>query len=162
MQIGTAEEHSQVASLARLARAMDSAIAVPGTSLRFGWDPVIGLIPGFGDAASAVISGYIIFRSAKLGASPLLLCRMLLNVLIDSLVGTIPLAGDLFDVGWKANIRNVTLLEAAITNRKLTPRSSKQTGRLFSLIIFTLTFLIVAGCMILGIAVIATLFRAIG
>lgn len=94
-----------------LARVLDSAFSIPGTRIRFGLDPILGLIPGGGDVAGAALSGYIVLIAARLGAPPAVLGRMLLNVLIDTVVGSVPLLGDLFDVAWKSNLRNVALLE---------------------------------------------------
>jgi hypothetical protein len=94
-----------------LARALDSAIRIPGTSIRFGLDSIVGLIPGAGDLVSSVLSGYIILTSARLGVPPALIIRMILNLGVDTLVGTVPLIGDVFDVGYRANLRNAALLE---------------------------------------------------
>jgi hypothetical protein len=94
-----------------LARLLDSAIGVPGTKLRFGLDPIIGLVPGLGDVAGAVLSGYIVLTGIRLGASRSVVARMIANVAIDTLVGSVPVLGDLFDVSWKSNQRNVALLE---------------------------------------------------
>jgi hypothetical protein len=94
-----------------VARLLDSAARVPGTSVRVGLDPLIGLVPGLGDVAGALLSGYIVFAGARLGAPPSVVWRMLLNVAIDTVVGSVPLLGDVFDAGWKSNVRNVELLE---------------------------------------------------
>mgnify|MGYP005851412747 CR=1 FL=1 len=98
--------------LKRLARTLDSSIVLPG-GYRIGMDGVIGLVPGVGDLVGAALSTYIIFESARLGASTGLLVRMMLNVLVETAVGVIPVLGDLFDFAWKANDRNVALLERA-------------------------------------------------
>jgi hypothetical protein len=97
--------------LRRVARLLDSAIQLPGTRFRFGLDPLIGLVPGIGDAIGAIFSTMIVFQAARLGAPKSTLVRMMANVAIDTLVGEIPLAGDLFDFGWKSNTRNIALLE---------------------------------------------------
>ncbi|HEX6574724.1 MAG TPA: DUF4112 domain-containing protein [Gemmatimonadaceae bacterium] len=94
-----------------LARALDSAIRIPGTRIRFGLDSIVGLVPGAGDLVSSVLSGYIILTAARLGVPPAVVARMILNLGVDTLVGTVPLVGDLFDVGYRANIRNAALLE---------------------------------------------------
>jgi hypothetical protein len=95
----------------RIAWLLDDIIRIPGTNLRFGIDPLLGLLPGGGDLAGGVLSGYIILAAARLGAPPAVLVRMGGNVLLDALIGTVPLLGDLFDAGWKANRRNARLLE---------------------------------------------------
>lgn len=103
----------QAASLRRLelvAAWMDSRFGIPGTSWRIGLDGLIGLIPGIGDAAGAIVSGWIILEARRLGAPTPLLLKMLANLGIDMAVGAVPVAGDLFDFAWKANRRNVELL----------------------------------------------------
>src|SRR6185503_9317287 len=89
-----------------LAWLLDNSIPIPGTRMRIGLDAVIGLIPGLGDAAGAVLSSYILLEAGKLGAPRSTLLRMGANVLVESVVGIVPLVGDLFDAGWKANQRN--------------------------------------------------------
>lgn len=94
-----------------LTRLLDSAARVPGTSFRFGLDPVLGLIPGLGDVAGAALSGYVVILASRLGAPKSVIVRMLGNVAIDTVAGTMPVIGDLFDAGWKSNTRNLALLE---------------------------------------------------
>jgi len=101
----------RLAALARFAELLDSGIRVPGTQLRFGLDPLIGLIPGVGDAAGAVLAGWILVEAVRLGASRATLVRIAGNIALDAGVGAVPLIGDIFDFAWKANVRNVTLLE---------------------------------------------------
>ena len=108
-----------------LARALDSAIRIPGTSIRFGLDSIVGLVPGAGDLVSSVLSGYIVLTSARMGVPPGLIVRMILNLGVDTLVGSVPLVGDLFDVSFRANTRNATLLERHIAEPGATRRSSK-------------------------------------
>ena len=110
--------------LGRLAWLLDSAFVLPGTRFRFGLDALIGLIPGLGDALGVVISSYIIREAARVGAPPSVLVRMALNVAIEGIVGMIPIAGDVFDAAWKANQRNVALLEAVSREPSRTARSS--------------------------------------
>ncbi len=94
-----------------LARMMDDRFAVPGTRLRFGFDSIIGIVPGFGDALTSVISLLIVHHAWQTGASALTLARMLGNIAADFLVGVIPVFGDIFDFAFKANRRNARLLE---------------------------------------------------
>lgn len=101
----------ELKGLKRLARLMDAQFRIPGTQIRFGLDGLIGLIPGAGDFISFLISAYILSIAANKGASGFVMGRMALNVLIDSLVGAIPLLGDIFDVAFRANERNVRLLQ---------------------------------------------------
>jgi hypothetical protein len=97
-----------------LARLLDSAVRIPGTDMRFGLDPVLGLVPGLGDLVGAAMSGYIILLGAQLGAPRMVIARMLANVAIDTVGGSLPVLGDLFDAGWKSNNRNVELLERTL------------------------------------------------
>lgn len=108
-----------------LARILDAAVRIPGTSVRFGADALLGLIPGAGDVAGALLSGSVVVTAARLGAPPSLLVRMLANLAIDALVGTVPLLGDLFDVAWKANLRNVRLLEQHVDDPEAVRRGSR-------------------------------------
>jgi hypothetical protein len=94
-----------------LARVMDELVRVPGTRIRFGLDALIGLIPGAGDVVTSGVSAYLLVVATRLGAPPAVIARMAGNIVLDLAVGAIPLVGDLFDVGWKANTRNVALLE---------------------------------------------------
>jgi Domain of unknown function (DUF4112) len=91
---------------------LDSAFAIPGTKIRVGADPILGLIPVVGDLAGAALSGYIVLASARLGAPPSTLVRMLINIAIDTVVGSVPVLGDMFDVGWRSNMKNADLLES--------------------------------------------------
>ena len=107
-----------------MTRLMDEAVAVPGTRLRVGLDSLLGLLPGVGDLAGAAVSGYALLVAARLGAPPAVLLRMLLNIGVDTLVGAVPLLGDLFDLGWKANRRNLRLLEQYLERPRETKRAS--------------------------------------
>ena len=98
---------TQVQTIARL---LDSQFRIPGTSYRFGLESIVGLVPVGGDAVGFAASAALVLTMARHGASPRLVARMLLNVAIDATVGAIPVVGDLFDIGFKANDRNVELL----------------------------------------------------
>lgn len=124
---------ADLARLSRLARRMDSAIRLPIIGVRVGWDSILGLIPGVGDAAALLPAGYILKEAHRLGASRSVLTRMAGNVGIDLFIGTIPLLGDLFDVGWKANLRNVDLLHRHLAEKAENTTSTRQVeGRLSS------------------------------
>jgi hypothetical protein len=97
--------------LRRLSFLLDNAIQIPGTSHRIGLDPIIGLIPGGGDTAGLVLSAFIVLEAAQLGASKSTLSTMALNILLETMAGTLPGLGDLFDATWKSNSRNLQLLE---------------------------------------------------
>src|SRR5262249_12548481 len=100
----------RLARLDALASFMDSAIIVPGTNIRFGADALIGLIPGIGDLVTAGVASLIILEARRMGAPTHIVARMIGNVAIDGLVGAIPVVGDLFDVAFRANLRNMRLL----------------------------------------------------
>lgn len=111
--------------LRALAHLLDDSIPLPGTGFRFGLDAVIGLIPGFGDAAGAAMSAYILLEAGRLGVPRATLLRMAGNVAIEAVVGAIPFLGDLFDAGWKANLRNLRLVEAHLGDPRATTRASR-------------------------------------
>lgn len=111
----TKEEVDQtLARLRHLSFLLDSAFRIPILGYRVGWDAILGLVPGLGDAVGLLFSGYIVFEAARLGAPKSVLARMIYNVALEFIIGVIPIIGDLFDAVWKANIRNVRLLERAL------------------------------------------------
>lgn len=105
------EKLQKLKRLKNLSKLLDNAIPIPGTKYKIGLDPIIGLFPAVGDYATLIVSGYIVFEAAKLGAKQDTLTKMAMNIFIDSLAGSVPIAGDLFDVAWKANQMNLDLLE---------------------------------------------------
>ncbi|GGC55035.1 DUF4112 domain-containing protein [Hoyosella rhizosphaerae] len=104
----------------RFAKVMDSRFRIPGTKQTFGVDPILGLVPGAGDAASMMISAGIVIQAARFGARGPTLAMMLFNVAIDAIFGSIPFFGTIFDVMFKANNRNVALLDRHVTDPNLT------------------------------------------
>jgi len=117
--------------LERLAHWLDTIFEIPGIRLRFGIDALLGLLPGVGDTASALASVYILQAASKHGVPRVTLARMTLNIGIDLVVGAIPLVGDLFDVYWKANRKNVELLRRHLKANPMTERSIKRSDALF-------------------------------
>jgi len=107
----TVDRAATLQRLRRLARVMDSAVTLPGTRVRFGLDPLIGLVPVLGDAVSVLVSLYTIQQARKLGVGNRVLAAMAVNVASDALLGAVPVLGDLFDFAFKANTRNLMLLE---------------------------------------------------
>ena len=91
-------------------RTLDTKFRIPGTDLRFGLDFILGLVPGAGDILSLGMSGTLVATMAKHGASPLLVARMMVNVILDAFVGSIPVLGNIFDLLYKANYRNAELM----------------------------------------------------
>jgi hypothetical protein len=103
-------ERRSIERLRQLAYLLDDRFRVPGTKYRIGLDGLIGLVPGLGDAATTLLSLYIVLEARRLGVPVTKLGRMGLNVGLDAVLGAVPLVGDLFDVAWKANRRNLALL----------------------------------------------------
>jgi len=108
-----------------VATLLDEALRIPGTNVRFGVDPLVGLVPGLGDLLGGVASVYIILEAARAGAPSSVLLRMAINVGIDTLVGSLPVVGDLFDFAWKSNTRNVGLLARHLEAPAQTRRASR-------------------------------------
>lgn len=109
----------------RLAKLLDSQFKIPNTNIRFGLDPVISLIPGAGDVIVGVISLYFLIQGAIQGGRSAVLGRMFINILLDVLIGSIPILGDLFDVYWKANLRNAQILDELQQNPQKTTSESQ-------------------------------------
>lgn len=112
-------------SLARitvLAKLMDSAFLIPGLNRRVGFDALLGLVPGVGDAVSAVLASYIIWEARQLGLPRWKIARMVGNVAVDTALGAIPLAGDVFDVFFKANERNLRIIHEHLGTPKRGPK----------------------------------------
>ena len=145
--VGTREPG--VERLRTLARLLDTAFQVPGTRYRFGIDAIIGLVPGIGDAISAIFSMFIVFQAARMGVSQATLMRMLGNVALDTIVGEVPLLGDLFDAGWKSNTRNIGLLESHLEQ----PVSTKRSSRRVVFLVGVALLLLLAGVIALGVIV---------
>jgi hypothetical protein len=103
-------EIADTSDIRQLAEWLDTRFEIPGTKIRFGFDSIIGLIPGIGDLATTFLGAYIVIRARELGAPSLLQARMVLNLAIDALVGAIPLFGDIFDLAFKSHVRNVRML----------------------------------------------------
>src|SRR4029079_2379273 len=107
----TQSRAERIARLDALASLLDTAFIVPGTNIRFRIDTLVGLVPGIGDAVTTLMSLYIVREARELGAPRHLIARMLVNVALDSVVGAVPFLGDAFDVMWRANRRNMALLQ---------------------------------------------------
>ena len=97
--------------LRRWATLLDSAFRVPGTNIRFGLDAIIGLIPGLGDLSAPVFAAVLLVTGFRMRVPAVVQARMVINAATDMLLGLVPFVGDLADVAWKANLRNLALLE---------------------------------------------------
>jgi hypothetical protein len=130
----------------RLARVLDTAFRVPGTRFRFGLDPLLGILPGLGDVVGGFLSSYILYVAVRAGAPRSVVLRMFSNVAIDTLFGAVPLLGDVLDAGWKANARNMKLLQRFLEEPTQTAAASRVL--VFSLI--AVLFLLVIGTILLA------------
>ena len=97
--------------LRRWANVLDNYFQVPGTRIRFGIDAIIGLVPGIGDLSAPIFAAFIIVSGLRMRVPPIVLARMVLNAALDATLGLVPFLGDVADVFWKANLRNLALLE---------------------------------------------------
>ncbi|MBA3761264.1 MAG: DUF4112 domain-containing protein [Gemmatimonadales bacterium] len=139
----------QLERLRTVSRLLDSAFVIPGTRYRFGFDALIGLVPGLGDAVSAIFSGYIILQASRLGAPKSVVTRMIGNVALDTLVGWVPVLGDLFDVAWKSNLRNMALLETHLQQ----PAAARAGSRKALVLLGGVLLLLIVGAVALGVLV---------
>ena len=149
---------SQAASLRRLRRIshlLDNAIPIPGTKHRIGLDPILGLIPGGGDLVGSIFAGYVVFKSAQMGVPQETLVKMAANIVFDTVAGTVPVAGDLFDVAWKANVKNIELLDAHLGS----PEQGKKADWLFVAALLLGLILIVGSVIFLSVMIFGWLFR---
>lgn len=96
--------------LRQLSRILDKVVTIPGTPIHIGLDPIVGFLPIGGDILGVILASYIVIEAARLGVPKAILSRMVLNVIIDGLIGSVPIMGDLFDFGWTANEYNIKLL----------------------------------------------------
>lgn len=104
------EKFARIEQLRKIAELMDGQFTIPGTNIEFGLDAIVGLIPGIGDLIAGAFSLWLINEAKRMGAPKLLLARMYWNVFVDVGVGAVPVVGDMFDVAWKANRKNMALL----------------------------------------------------
>lgn len=120
---GARDIEAGIARLEALAKTLDAIVRIPGTDIRIGLDALIGLVPVLGDVVSQAISSYLIWEARQLGASRLVIARMIANSAIDTLIGAVPVAGDAFDVMFRANLKNVALLRSHLEKTgKLRPK----------------------------------------
>jgi hypothetical protein len=107
-----------------IALIMDEVIRVPGTKFRFGLDPLLGLIPGIGDASSAVVSGFALLQAVRLGVPKILLARMAVNILVNEVIGVVPVIGDAFSFWFKSNARNYEIIKQHVATPGAVTRRS--------------------------------------
>ena len=105
------QQLNKLRRIRKIAKLLDTAIGIPGTKFRIGLDPILGLLPGGGDLIGAGISAYMIYLAASFGLEKPKITQMVKNIALETFVGFIPIAGDIFDFYFKANIRNLDILE---------------------------------------------------
>lgn len=150
--------HARLTRLRRLSFFLDNAIEIPIIHYRIGLDPLIGLIPGGGDVAGMILSCTIVLESARLGVSRSVLVQMAGNILMETIVGTVPMAGDVFDAAWKANARNVKLLEAHLN----LPHQNYQPNHQFGLLLILGLFVALAASLVVSVLILRWVVQAIG
>lgn len=136
------QNEEKLLRLKLLSNRLDEIITIPGTKYKIGIDPIIGTIPIIGDLLGSIISIYILYSGSKMGLSSRIIAKMSLNIGFDFVLGLIPIIGDVFDMGWKANKRNVKLIENNINK-------SDENIALNNLIVATLITLILASFLII-------------
>ena len=150
---GVADNQGRMQRLRSMAWLLDNSIPLPG-GFRVGLDALIGLVPGIGDAVGALISVFILNEARMLGAPRSVLMRMSGNILIETIIGAIPFAGDLFDAGFKANMRNIALLERYQSDPVRSTRSSRTFVAIFSLLAVALVAFMIAVPILVVIAIV--------
>ncbi|NMG57447.1 DUF4112 domain-containing protein [Geitlerinema sp. P-1104] len=146
-----------VKRLRRLSYILDSSIPIPGTGYRIGIDPILGLLPVWGDIAGAILSGYIVLNALKLGISRKLLLTMIYNILAESIIGVVPVLGNIFDATWKANMRNMRLLDAHIGS----PSPSRKVSLGFMLLVLLGGLLLLVGGLVVAVVMLRWLIGRI-
>jgi hypothetical protein len=138
-----------------LARVMDEFVRVPGTNFSFGLDPLIGLIPGLGDTASALVSAFSLIYAARCGVPRITLARMSLNILINEIVGIIPGAGDAFSFWFKSNVRNYQLLQEHLGSAQ----RARKSDWIFVIVVLAILVVVVAVGIVVSLFVLRELLR---
>lgn len=119
MSVESFAKKRQIQSMERLSWLLDSVLRVPGTNWRIGLDGIVGLIPGIGDISAGAISSYIVYKAYKIGLPFPVIGRMILNVILETIIGIIPFFEDIFDIVFKANQRNVKLMKEYLGSHEL-------------------------------------------
>lgn len=138
----------------QFAELLDSKFKIPNTNIRFGIDPLLGLIPGAGDWLGGLLSMYFLIQAAVMGGRASVLGRMFLIILLDVLIGSIPVIGEIFDVYWKANVQNSEILEELERN----PQKTVSESRLWIWVVVAQFIAVIIGLLLLLAWLIAELF----
>ena len=155
-------DEREPSDLEMLAHWLDAVFEIPVLGWRFGLDALLGLIPGFGDTASAFASIYILRAATNFGVPRVTIARMTLNIILDLIVGIIPFAGDAFDVYWKANKRNVALLRRHLEATPATERKLERADRLFVVAMIALICAILVASVAAAYYLLALVVTALG
>jgi Domain of unknown function (DUF4112) len=150
-QIAVNLQPATIAKLERLrylSNVWDNALRVPGTKLRVGLESIIGLLPFGGDIIGLLLSCYILFHAIQFKLPKTILLRMVSNILIDAIAGVVPIFGDLFDTAWKANTRNVNLLEAHLHRPTVSHSANRRFLLLLWLGIIAIVAILIATCIL--------------
>ena len=147
-------EADRLERLRKLGYLLDNSIPIPGTRYRIGLESVIGLVPGIGDMVGGGFSLWIVLQAARMGVPASLLARMGWNLLIDVVVGAVPFLGDLFDAGFKANMRNLALLDRHAEG----PVQSRRASRRFVAVLAILLVLVLVGAVALAVFLVQLAF----
>lgn len=153
--------NAQTATLRRLRRLsylLDQAIHIPGTPIRIGLDPLLGLLPGGGDFLGTALSAYIVIEAARMGLPRAVLTQMVSNIVLDTVTGTVPVLGDLVDLTWKANTKNMVLLEEHLG----VPQQRQQADWLFVALLLGGLLLVVVAVAAISVMILRWLWGAIG
>ena len=148
---------TSIQRLRKLSRLLDNAITIPGTKFRIGLDPIIGLIPGAGDFIGTALSAYIVIEAARLGLPKQTLGKMVYNIVLESVVGAVPIVGDWFDFAWKANVKNIELLESHLG----VAQESQKASWWFILLLVVGLFMLCIGLVSLSVLLIRLLLNAV-
>ena len=146
-------DRRRIDRLHRVGWLLDNSIPIPGTRFRLGIDQLIGLVPGVGDLVGGLLSLYIIVEASRMGVPRGLLARMGWNVAIDTLVGEIPILGDMFDIGFKANLRNLALLDGYVRR----PAEVRRSSRRFVALLVVGLLLVTSGAIALAVVLVRLL-----
>lgn len=147
---------SSLKRLRQLSYVLDNAVGIPGTDFRFGLDPLLGLFGG--DVVTGTVSVYIVYEAMRMGLPAATIGRMGFNILLDTLTGLVPIAGDLFDVGWKANSKNVALIEKHVAS----PVPSRAADKVFAVVVIIALLALVVGMAALSVWVISQVLSLLG
>ncbi|NJL40441.1 MAG: DUF4112 domain-containing protein [Leptolyngbyaceae cyanobacterium SM1_4_3] len=141
----------------QLSHVLDNAIPIPGTGYRIGLDPILGLLPGAGDTVAGVLSAYIVVEAARMGVPRETLLRMASNIVLEVVLGSVPMLGDLFDATWKANARNIALLESHVD----VPQSNRAGDHTFLILLILGLAVIILGFATFSVLMVRLLLSAI-